>query len=154
MLRDQAQAVLDTAKLRLGRDIATLSPGGYVRLSVDEGLKVWADASCLGRALANVVRNAVRYAGEDGPIAIAARPQGDRVCVEIRDSGPGVPAEEMEHITEPFFRGEQAKKYPGGSGLGMSIVKHCVEACGGELHYYNQYPKGFTVSITLKACDK
>ena len=50
-----------------------------VRLSVDEGLKVWADASCLGRALANVVRNAVRYAGEDGPIAIAARPQGDRV---------------------------------------------------------------------------
>ena len=125
-----------------------------VRLSVDEGLKVWADASCLGRALANVVRNAVRYAGEDGPIAIAARPQGDRVCVEIRDSGPGVPAEEMEHITEPFFRGEQAKKYPGGSGLGMSIVKHCVEACGGELHYYNQYPKGFTVSITLKACDK
>ena len=75
-------------------------------------------------------------------------------CVEIRDSGPGVPAEEMEHITEPFFRGEQAKKYPGGSGLGMSIVKHCVEACGGELHYYNQYPKGFTVSITLKACDK
>ena len=125
-----------------------------VRLSVDEGLKVWADASCLGRALANVVRNAVRYAGEDGPIAIAARPQGDRVCVEIRDSGPGVPAEEMEHITDPFFRGEQAKKYPGGSGLGMSIVKHCVEACGGELHYYNQYPKGFTVSITLKACDK
>ena len=87
-----------------------------------------------------MVRNAVRYAGEDGPIAIAARPQGDRVCVEIRDSGPGVPAEEMEHITEPFFRGEQAKKYPGGSGLGMSIVKHCVEACGGELHYYNQYP--------------
>ena len=71
-----------------------------VRLSVDEGLKVWADASCLGRALANVVRNAVRYAGEDGPIAIAARPQGDRVCVEIRDSGPGVPAEEMEHITK------------------------------------------------------
>ena len=125
-----------------------------VRLSVDEGLKVWADASCLGRALANVVRNAVRYAGEDGPIAIAARPQGDRVCVEIRDSGPGVPAEEMEHITEPFFRGEQAKKYPGGSGLGMSIVKHCVEACGGELHYYNQYPKGFTVAITPKACDK
>lgn len=62
-----------------------------VRLSVDEGLKVWADASCLGRALANVVRNAVRYAGEDGPIAIAARPQGDRVCVEIRDSGPGRP---------------------------------------------------------------
>ncbi len=76
------------------------------------------------------------------------------VISSLINSGPGVPAEEMEHITEPFFRGEQAKKYPGGSGLGMSIVKHCVEACGGELHYYNQYPKGFTVSITLKACDK
>ncbi|WP_337655306.1 ATP-binding protein, partial [Bilophila wadsworthia] len=73
-----------------------------------------------------------------GKTAPSPLPQGRRgtVCVEIRDSGPGVPAEEMEHITEPFFRGEQAKKYPGGSGLGMSIVKHCVEACGGELHYY------------------
>lgn len=92
-----------------------------------------------------------------GKTAPSPSPQGRRgtVCAwKSATAAPGVPAEEMEHITEPFFRGEQAKKYPGGSGLGMSIVKHCVEACGGELHYYNQYPKGFTVSITLKACDK
>ena len=102
-----------------------------VRLSVDEGLKVWADASCLGRALANVVRNAVRYAGEDGPIAIAARPQGDRVCVEIRDSGPGVPADERDQIFSRFSRGSAPAG--GGFGLGLAIGRELADRMDGEL---------------------
>ena len=106
-----------------------------VRLSVDEGLKVWADASCAsaGRSPTWCATPCV-MPGVRPHRHCRKGPQGDRVWWKSATAAPAVPPRKWSNITEPFFRGEQAKKYPGGSGLGMSIVKHCVEACRGELH--------------------
>lgn len=121
--------------------------GMDVHIIVDEGLEIHADADFLRRALANVLRNAVRYAGGCGPMVMEARVQGSQVVVDVCDSGPGVPEEELAHIMEPFYRGATAAAHPGGSGLGLSIVKHCVEACGGQVSCQNMQPAGFVVSM-------
>lgn len=121
-----------------------------VRVEAGKEHYACADPLCLRRALANVVRNAVRYAGKDGPVLLSLTVTGNDLHVRVQDSGSGVSSADLAHITEPFYRGERAKEYPGGSGLGLSIVKHCVEACGGELLYENMQPKGFCVTITLR----
>lgn len=128
------------------------APNSTVHILVDEALEVWADADCLRRALTNVLRNAVHYAGDCGPIVIEARRQGKQVLVDICDSGPGVTEEDLTHIMEPFYRGEKATAgHPGGSGLGLSIVKHCVEDCKGSVTCQNMSPSGFVVSMIFQA---
>jgi two-component system sensor histidine kinase CpxA len=122
-----------------------------VQVFVDGELAAWADVDCLRRAVANVVRNAVRYTGPDGRIVIEARRAGSQVVLEVSDNGPGVEEHELPHLMEPFYRGSTAASHPGGSGLGLSIVKHCVEACGGSVTCQNMKPAGFAVSMRFPA---
>lgn len=132
-----------------------VSESGFEADFVDPALRVKADASCLGRALANVLRNAVRYAGADGPIKIAVNHTGSMVRFTVCDDGPGVNAYDLEHITEPFYRGVLSSRYPGGSGLGMAIVKHGVNACHGTISYrnarLNEPFRGLYVEIQIPA---
>lgn len=120
--------------------------------NVAESIDVLAQPDCLFRSLANVVRNAIRYAGEAGPIAIAARNGGGKVSIIVSDNGPGVPDKELDEIFKPFYRPEFARqRETGGVGLGLAIVKSCVEACGGVVMCRNRTPKGFEVEIQLTA---
>ncbi|EGB15553.1 integral membrane sensor signal transduction histidine kinase [Pseudodesulfovibrio mercurii] len=105
------------------------------------------DLECLRRMVGNALRNAIRYAAEQGVITIRVQCLVDEVLVSVEDNGPGVPPTELAHLTEPFFRGEGAADYPGGSGLGLSIVKQCMEICGGRLEFANRSPHGFAVSL-------
>jgi two-component system sensor histidine kinase CpxA len=121
-----------------------------VWLDLEPGLKAWADPDLLARALANLLRNAARYAGPEGPVEIVGWKLAGRVAVEVRDSGPGVPEAMLTQIFEPFFRPEPSRvREAGGVGLGLSIVKSCVEACQGEVTCRNLKPKGFAVTIFL-----
>ncbi len=117
---------------------------------VEPGTTVVADSELLTRALANIVRNAVRYAGEYGPIYVTARNERDMVSIEVRDSGPGVPGELLGQLFEPFFRPEPSRsRDSGGVGLGLAIVKTCIEVCNGSVEARNLDPTGFAVKITL-----
>ncbi len=117
---------------------------------VPDGISVWAVSSLLRRAVSNVLRNAVRYAGPEGPIEIMAEKQGDKVLVAIKDRGPGVPETSIQRLFEPFYRPEAARnRKSGGVGLGLAIVKTCVQACGGTVHAENRSPKGFSVALEL-----
>lgn len=109
--------------------------------------RVRADVRCFQTALCNVLRNAVRYASSDGPVSISVEVCGHELCVSVDDEGPGVGQDELEHLTTPFFRGKSGEKHPGGSGLGMSIVMHCMECCSGRLCFQNRNPKGFSVEL-------
>jgi two-component system sensor histidine kinase CpxA len=110
-------------------------------------VSVLTDQECLRRAVSNALRNAVRYAGEAGPILVRVEVEGHEAVVRVEDNGEGVRPEELPHLTEPFFRGAGAGKHPGGSGLGLSIVKHCMDICGGRIEFANRTPKGFGVSL-------
>ena len=123
-----------------------------IRVTIDPRIQVVASAELLTRAFANIVRNAVKYAGDAGPIAITAEKKKQWVDIGIRDNGPGVSEEFLDQLFEPFFRPEASRdRDSGGVGLGLAIVKTCVEACRGTVTARNLKPKGFAVTITLKA---
>jgi len=130
------------------------APTAEIVVRIEKGITVVAAPELLTRAIANLVRNAVRYAGKAGPIYITAERKNEMVTIEIKDSGPGVSEELMERIFEPFFRPEPSRdRDTGGVGLGLAIVKTCVEACKGTVSARNMKPAGFAVSITLTACN-
>jgi len=126
------------------------APGDTIRVSVPDGLVAMADAELLARALGNLLRNAIRYAGHAGPISISAIQQGDEVLITVSDEGPGVPPESLAVLCEPFYRPDAARtREQGGVGLGLAIVKSCVEACHGKLSLQNRQPSGFEAQIRL-----
>lgn len=116
-------------------------------VDVPDGLTVLADEGLLSRALANVVRNAARYAAP--PLEIRARSEDEGVELVVRDHGPGVPEAALPHLFEPFFRPDVSRSSDtGGVGLGLAIVKTCVSACGGDVSAASAHP-GFAVRIRL-----
>jgi len=117
---------------------------------IEPNLMVVAEPELLARALSNLLRNAIRYAGSDGPIEFLATTKEDKVFIEVRDSGPGVPDHLIDQLFEPFFRPESARtRETGGVGLGLAIVKTCVQSCQGSVRAENLSPKGFMVQISL-----
>ncbi len=120
------------------------------RFDVDAGLAARADPSLLHRALANLIRNAIRYAGTQTPITLAAHARNGEVRITVSDEGPGVPEAEVSRLFEPFYRPEPSRSRElGGVGLGLAIVKTCVDACAGSVTARNRAPRGFEVEIRL-----
>ncbi len=111
-----------------------------------------ANEALLLRALSNVIRNAIRYAGDQGPITISAQRQSSVVEISVADRGPGLPEAELEEVFAPFYRPESARtRETGGAGLGLAIVRTCVEACRGTVSCRNRVPHGLEVTIRLGA---
>ena len=139
--------VAETVRRVLGREAGE---GAHVETHLDERTEVLAHPEYLFRSLANVVRNAIRYAGECGPIVISAQEKDGMVSITVADHGPGIPEAELEAVFKPFYRPELARqRETGGVGLGLAIVRTCIEACGGAVHCRNRSPKGLEVEIKL-----
>jgi two-component system sensor histidine kinase CpxA len=101
-----------------------------------------------------VVRNAVRYSGEAGPIKISAKRDNRHVWISVADEGTGLPPSELDQIFKPFYRPELARKRDtGGVGLGLAIVKSSIEACGGTVQCRNRSPRGLEVEICLSTVE-
>jgi len=127
------------------------TPVAEIIIKIDPGIRVLASAELLTRALANLVRNAVKYAADNGPIYVLAERKKDTVSIEIRDTGPGVSEDLLDQLFEPFFRPEPSRdRDSGGVGLGLAIVKTCVETCRGKVTARNLNPRGFAITIILK----
>jgi two-component system sensor histidine kinase CpxA len=126
--------------------------GSTIEIAVPDGISVLGNELFLVRAIANVIRNAVRYAGKDGPITVSAEEQGEHVEIRVSDCGPGLPESELEQIFTPFYRPDDARtREMGGTGLGLAIVKTCVEACGGTVECRNRKPSGLEVAMRLSS---
>jgi len=138
----------------LAHEVAARESSGYpddaVRVEIDDSLTVRAEPELLARALANVVRNALRYAADGGPVTIAAAPQNGHVTITISDHGPGVPPDALPKLFDAFFRPDTARtRDHGGAGLGLAIVKSATEACHGTVTARNREPNGLEVVLTL-----
>jgi len=131
--------------------------GHRVDVEVPDDLCVLADRDLLRRSLANLLRNALRYAGAAGPVSVRAHARDPYVVVTVADSGTGVPTEALERVFDPFYRVDSSRdRTTGGVGLGLAIVKTCIEACQGKVQARNRQPHGFEVTLTLKraVCGK
>jgi len=102
----------------------------------------------LTRAVNNLVDNATKF-GACVEIAVDAR--GDRVFIEVSDDGPGIPANLLERVFEPFFKGDHARGQQArtGFGLGLSIVREIVEGQSGAVELLNRSPQGLLARIWL-----
>ncbi len=118
---------------------------------------LWADRELLHRAIANVLRNAIRYSPGHSTVDIVLAEDADSTTVGIRDYGPGVPEDLLVHIFKPFFRVEDARDtQSGGVGLGLSIAMRAIQLHQGVITAQNAKP-GLHVQIMLPhiaAADK
>ena len=110
----------------------------------------------LERAVANVIRNSVYYAGPNATIRIDSECESPSwVILKIIDDGPGVPEEALPQIFDAFYRlipaGETKSS---GTGLGLAIVKSCIEACQGSVSARNRKPNGLEVAFRLKTAPQ
>jgi|GEM_PF-512967 len=122
-----------------------------VKVTVPEDTRVMANTQLLARAVGNLLRNAVRYAGHCGPVGVTVEARDEQVYIVVWDSGPGIPDQHVDMIFDPFYRPDASRtSTTGGVGLGMAIVKTCVETCGGQLICKNRKSQGLKVIIRLK----
>jgi len=119
--------------------------GHDVRLEASEHAAIQARPDELRRALANVVDNAVRYAGS-ATVNLARRPEG--IVIAVEDEGPGIPEDQIGLVTRPFYRVDSARSQANGTGLGMAIVQRLVSRHRGTLKLRNRAPgPGLEVTI-------
>lgn len=99
----------------------------------------------------NLVSNALRYSEpDDGPVRIDVSTTDESWVVRVRDHGPGIPADQVEYIGEPFYRGDPSRtRNTGGSGLGLYIAKLVAEAHGGSLDLDQTVADGACFVVTL-----
>jgi signal transduction histidine kinase len=117
--------------------------------------EVEADSEALGQALLNLVNNAIKYSREVKSLALVVRRDGDRVLVSVTDRGIGVPKGEQKKIFEKFYRGEASLVHETkGSGLGLSLVEHIMDAHGGAVEVESAPGKGSTFTLVLPVARK
>ncbi|MGH7123777.1 MAG: sensor histidine kinase [Stellaceae bacterium] len=129
--------------------------GDIVLHKHERPLPIAGDEDLLRRAIENVVRNAMFYTSPGTKVEIAlSSPDGSSVELEIRDHGPGVPEEALEHLFEPFYRVDQARaRKTGGAGVGLSICERAIRLHGGKVTARNASPRGLIVEISLPLAE-
>ena len=111
---------------------------------------VYADAYRIVQVLANLINNALRHTPTEGTITLTTRAEEGFVRFGVRDSGPGISAEELPFIFERFYRSDKSRKRQGDStGLGLSIARSIVEMHGGTIDVQSPPGEGATFSFTL-----
>ncbi len=115
-------------------EVEVIRPDRTATLDAPPGITVTADADRMRQLLWILVDNAIRYTREGGRIHLAASAQNDRVEIRVEDDGIGIPAEDLPHIFERFYRVEKARsRKVGGAGLGLSIASAIVATLGGQI---------------------
>lgn len=119
--------------------------------SAGEGVDpITMDVLWMGRAINNLVSNAIRYTPMNGEIQITANSNHDMVTVCISDSGEGILPEDIPHVFERFFRGDKSRsRVSGGAGLGLAIAKGVAEAHKGDIFVQSERLRGTTFTISL-----
>jgi two-component system sensor histidine kinase BaeS len=113
-------------------------------------LSCFGDRARLVQVLQNLMRNAIRYTPEGGIILGGAHVDGDQIAITVRDTGLGIPAADVPHIFDRFYRSEQSRnRSHGGAGLGLAIAKQMVEAMGGTIGAESEVGEGTVFRIHL-----
>jgi signal transduction histidine kinase len=109
------------------------------------------DADALRSAVQNVVGNAVKYSPSGGVVLVSMSADDERVRISVADRGLGIDAADLPHIFKPFYRGRRAlDAQVRGSGVGLSIVRHVVDAHQGTVSVDSRVGEGTTVTIELR----
>jgi two-component system sensor histidine kinase SenX3 len=116
----------------------------------DAGAEVYGDEPLLAVALHNLIANAIQYSPKGSRVGVGVSNGDGIVEIAVTDQGIGIPDDELDRVFERFFRIDPARsRHTGGSGLGLSIVKHVVQNHGGDIRVWSQPGNGSTFTIRL-----
>ncbi|HEY8470149.1 MAG TPA: HAMP domain-containing sensor histidine kinase, partial [Longimicrobiales bacterium] len=107
---------------------------------------VWADRDRLLQVFSNLLGNAIKFTPRGGRIELGAEAADEHIRFWVRDTGPGIPPDQLPHVFDPFW---QAKRRRGGAGLGLAIARGIVEAHGGRIHAESELGMGTTIWFTI-----
>ena len=151
VLRVEELSLLGVVEDRLERKSKLAAKYGvHLDLDVEPGIAVEADGGLLATLLDNLLDNAIKYNRPGGRVVVAARREGEDVLIEVRDTGVGIPREELPRIFERFYRVDRARsRETGGTGLGLSIVKHIAELHGGGVSVESEVGAGSAFFVRI-----
>lgn len=132
-------------------EVLSRERGARLRATVDGDGTLRADPARIEQAILVLVDNAAKYGPADGTVELDARIRDDRLVVDIRDRGPGIPVEQQGRIFERFYRvaGSGRDRSSGGAGLGLSIAAAIVEGHGGRISASERDGGGTVMSVSL-----
>lgn len=142
--------LVETVTARLGRQFEDKGVALETDIAPDLPF-VQADEGRIGQVLLNLVGNALQYTPPEGRVTIRARRQGDVVLLAVQDTGIGMAPDHLPHVFERFYRVDKSRsRAGGGSGIGLTIARHLVEAHGGQIQAASDGPgRGSVFSFTL-----
>jgi len=134
---------------------ASLATSRNIKLKFKKGTDqdyiVEADKEYLHIVLTNLINNSIKYGKEGGFTKLSLYDIEPEILIEVSDNGIGIPDEHLKHVFDRFYRVDKSRsREQGGSGLGLSIVKHIVESHGQKLHVRSKEGFGTTFGFTLK----
>jgi two-component system phosphate regulon sensor histidine kinase PhoR len=109
---------------------------------------VSADRARVRQVMVNLLHNAIKFTDAGGKITVTTRREGNAVAVDIADTGRGIAREDLPHVFERFYKGDKARTGEG-TGMGLAIAKHIIEAHGGDIRAESEEGKGSTFSFSL-----
>lgn len=158
--RFQPASYYINALLEENRDsMLPLAAKKHVALVVDpapDKTEAFCDAEAMHHIMSNLVDNAVKYTPEGGTVTIGARlePDGAMLRIFVRDTGTGIPKEDLPRLFERFYRVDKARSRElGGTGLGLAIVKHLARSMGGDVGVESQLDQGSSFWFTVHTTD-
>jgi signal transduction histidine kinase len=131
----------------LYRDVAE-AKGVVLHVGAGDDVVAIADRTRLEQVAANLIDNAVKYTPSGGRVDVEVRGARDAAILRVRDTGPGIPPDELPRIFDRLFRGDTSRAERG-LGLGLSLVKAVVEAHGGTVQVSSEMGRGTTFSVSL-----
>ena len=142
------KSVFEMLEMRASKKNITLT----FDMEYQQPIFVWADAEKIQQVLTNLIVNAIKYGHEDGTIEVSIEDLvKSKVIIRITDNGEGIAKEHIPRLFERFYRVDKSgSRKEGGSGLGLSIVKHIIEAHGEKIYVESVLGVGSEFSFTLE----
>jgi two-component system phosphate regulon sensor histidine kinase PhoR len=142
----EAESLLETVLRRYHGTVSAQLPADLPDVGMELG--------ALRQIILNYIENALKYSGPEPKVEVGARRDGAHVEVWVRDQGQGIPEADLPRVFERFFRVEKARtRVGGGSGLGLSIVKHLAENAGAQVGVESQVGRGSRFWVRLRVAQ-
>ena len=139
-VREVAEAMESLASVRGVKLVVDLNEGAMARIAFDD---------CATLAT-NLVVNALQHTPAGGTVMLQVQWSGGMTSFRVEDNGEGIPAEDLPHIFDRFYRGDPSRsRNTGGAGLGLAICKALVEAAGGQIKITSEVGRGTVAEVTL-----
>lgn len=144
---DEQRVKVDLAEIAVTLCGELQDLGVNVRAEAPQPVMAECRPSEIARALRNLAENAAKYGG--GGVMRVYRSAAGEAVVEVLDDGPGVPDEQLDKLTAPFFRVDEARSKANGAGLGLAIAQAIADSHGGRFEFANRTPSGLSAKLIL-----